>query len=203
MTPDVYAVWLRENLAAANEGVIGGGNFHGEPIAIMMDYFTIAMAEIASISERRINHLVDESHSRGLPPFLIESSGLNSGFMIPQYTAAALVSENKVLAHPASVDSIPSCANTEDHVSMGTIAARKCAEVIDNVRQVVAVEILAAFQGLHFRLPLAPGRAIRCVLEELADAGVEPYLDDRVLYPDIQGVKKMMSEPRFLACLMD
>lgn len=200
-TADEYGAWLRDHLAAASEGVIGGGNFHGEPIAIMMDYFTIAMAEVASISERRINHLVDESHSRGLPPFLIESSGLNSGFMIPQYTAAALVSENKVLAHPASVDSIPACANTEDHVSMGTIAARKCAEVIDNVRQVIAVEMLAGYQGLQFRRPLNPGRAVSRVVQRLASAGIARYQDDRVLYPDIQGVKKLMSDERLLACL--
>ncbi|MDP8223142.1 MAG: aromatic amino acid lyase [Candidatus Lernaella stagnicola] len=202
-TKEAYREWLRAHLADASEGVIGGGNFHGEPIAIMMDYFTIAMAEIANISERRINHLVDESHSRGLPPFLVESSGLNSGFMIPQYTAAALVSENKVLAHPASVDSIPSCANTEDHVSMGTIAARKCAEVLDNVRQVIAVEILAAYQGLEFRRPLSPGRPICRAVDVLAAAGITRSHDDSVLYRGMQRVKSLMSEKTLLDCLMD
>jgi histidine ammonia-lyase len=203
MSAEQYADWLRGELEAAGEGVIGGGNFHGEPIAIIMDYFAIAMAEIANISERRINHLVDESSSRGLPPFLIESSGLNSGFMIPQYTAAALVSENKILAHPASVDSIPTCANTEDHVSMGTIAARKCAEIIGNVQQVIAVEILAAYQALQFRQPLQPGRHICRVVDTLADVGIARMIDDRVLYPDMNGVKQLMRDPRFLACLMD
>lgn len=182
-----YTAWLKtvENRQKCRDSVLGGGNFHGEPIAIAMDYLAIAMAEVANIAERRIAHLIDVNHSRGLPPFLIENSGLNSGFMIPQYTAAALVSENKVLCHPASVDSIPTSANSEDHVSMGTIAARKAAEVVENVWQVVAIEMLAAFHGIGLRAPLLPGKRIQSVIERLKNAGIERLEVDRVMYSDI------------------
>src|SRR5690606_38974037 len=122
---------------------ISGGNFHGQPMALVFDFLGIALAEIANISERRLERLVNPALS-GLPAFLVEKGGLNSGFMIVQYSAAALVSENKVLAHPASVDSIPSSANQEDHVSMGTIAARKAREIMENTRRVLAMEIMCA-----------------------------------------------------------
>ena len=201
-TLEAYTEWLQDNLEACREGVIGGGNFHGEPIAVAMDYLAIAMSEMANISERRVAHLVDENHSRGLPSFLIESSGLNSGFMIPQYTAAALVSENKVLSHPASTDSIPTCANTEDHVSMGSISARKAAAIVKNVRYVVAIEILTAFQALSFRRPLLPGKPIRAVLELLAEKQIEHYKDDRVIYKDIERIFSLMTENDFLDCLL-
>ena len=125
---------------------ISGGNFHGQPLALAMDFFGIAVAELASISERRQARLVDTSLS-GLPPFLVEDSGLNSGFMIAQYTSAALVSENKVLAHPSSVDSIPTSANQEDHVSMGAFSARKALMILDNARKVLAIELFAASQA--------------------------------------------------------
>lgn len=203
--PEDFSDWLRESpdrIQQSRENVVGGGNFHGEPIAIAMDYFSIAMAEIGNISERRVASLVDDNHSRGLPSFIIESSGLNSGFMIPQYTAAALVSENKVLCHPASVDSIPTCAGTEDHNSMGTISARKAAEIIENVRHVVAIEILAAYQGLMFREPLQPGLPIRKVIEVLKENGILRYEDDRVLFPDMEKVNKLMSNPELLKCLI-
>jgi histidine ammonia-lyase len=139
--------------AAATGGgrVVSGGNFHGEPIAMAMDFMKIAVAEIGSISERRIAQLVD-SRSSGLPPFLVRDAGLNSGLMLFQYTAAALVSENKVLAHPASVDSIPTSAGQEDHVSMGPIAARQASAIVRNVEHVVALELLCAAQGIDFRL---------------------------------------------------
>ncbi len=138
--------------AAATGGgkVVSGGNFHGEPVALAMDMLAIAVAELGSISERRIAQLVDD-RSSGLPPFLVDDAGLNSGMMLYQYAAAALVSENKVLAHPASVDSIPTSANQEDHVSMGPIAARKARDVVRNVERVVAFELLCAAQGLDFR----------------------------------------------------
>ncbi|EUJ33164.1 histidine ammonia-lyase [Listeria floridensis FSL S10-1187] len=129
--------------------VISGGNFHGEPLAQPFDFLGIAAAEIGSVSERRIERLVNSSLS-GLPSFLVKHPGLNSGFMITQYAAAALVSENKVLAHPASIDSIPSCENQEDFVSMGTIAARKARDIVNNARRVVATEIMAACQALDF-----------------------------------------------------
>ena len=130
--------------------VISGGNFHGEPMALPFDFLGIGLAEIANISERRLERLLNNSLS-GFPSFLVKHSGLNSGFMITQYAAAALVSENKVLAHPASVDSIPSCENQEDLVSMGAHAGRKAGEIAENVRRVVATEILAACQAIDLR----------------------------------------------------
>ncbi|HET7838989.1 MAG TPA: histidine ammonia-lyase, partial [Rectinemataceae bacterium] len=131
--------------------IISGGNFHGQSVALAMDFLGIALAELANISERRIERLVNPSLSNGLPAFLSSNGGLNSGFMIMQYTAASLVSENKVLAHPASVDSIPSSANQEDHVSMGTIAARKARSILDNLRRVLAIEVLSACQAVDLR----------------------------------------------------
>ena len=133
------------------EQVISGGNFHGQPMALPFDFMAIGLSEIANISERRLERLVNPALSNGLPAFLVENGGVNSGFMIVQYSAAALVSENKVLAHPASVDSIPSSANQEDHVSMGTIAARKAREIMMNVRKVLAMEILGACQAIDLR----------------------------------------------------
>ena len=130
--------------------VISGGNFHGEPMALPFDFLGIGLAEIANISERRLERLLNNSLS-GFPSFLVKHSGLNSGFMITQYAAAALVSENKVLAHPASADSIPSCENQEDLVSMGAHAGRKAGEIAENVRRVVATEILAACQAIDLR----------------------------------------------------
>lgn len=194
MTPEEYGAWLEEPERAngLHRLVLGGGNFHGEPVGMVLDYLTIALAEVGSISERRIAHLVDESLSNGLPAFLMESSGLNSGFMIPQYTAAALVSENKVLSHPASVDSIPTCAGSEDHVSMGTIAARKAASVLQNVLHVLAIEVLAAFQGLSFRKPLRPGAGVQDVVKLLEAQGLRPYTDDRVMFGDIARVRELL-----------
>jgi len=147
--------------STAGGRVISGGNFHGEPVAMAMDFLAIAVAELGSISERRIAQLIDGRLS-GLPPFLVENAGLNTGMMLHQYAAAALVSENKVLAHPASVDSIPTSANQEDHVSMGPIAARQAREVVRNVEQVVGLELLCASQGLDFRTDggLRPGAGV-------------------------------------------
>ncbi len=161
-----------------------GGNFHGQPVALAMDFLAIAVSELADISERRIERLVNPQLS-GLPAFLIQDGGLNSGFMIAQYTAAALVSENKVLAHPASVDSIPTSANKEDHVSMGTIAARKAREVVKNSEQVLAIELLCAAQALDLFTDMRAGRgtqaAYRVIREKI------PHLrQDRVLSKDIQ-----------------
>ncbi|MCL2226206.1 MAG: histidine ammonia-lyase [Oscillospiraceae bacterium] len=171
-------------LVMADTGeVISGGNFHGQPIALVMDYFKIAISEIGNISERRISRLVDRKLS-DLPAFLTAYPGVNSGFMILQYTAASLVSEDKVLAHPASVDSIPTSANQEDHVSMGTIAARQACEILDNVQYVVAIEILAAAQGIDFLKPATPGRGTEAV--HAAVRSLVPHLEeDRVLHPDI------------------
>lgn len=164
--------------------VISGGNFHGQPVALAMDYLGIASAELADIAERRIERLVNPQLS-GLPAFLTQRGGLHSGLMIPQYVAASLVSENKVLAHPASVDSIPSSANQEDHVSMGTTAARKARTILANVRRVLAIELLCAAQALEFVGPdrLAPGT--RAAYEAIREQ-VPPLDEDRVLAPEIE-----------------
>ena len=145
-------VAAEDTLATGGGRVISGGNFHGEPIALALDFAKLAIAELGSISERRSALLVDPRLNGGLPPFLSEGSGLESGMMIYQYTAAALVSEHKVLAHPASVDSIPTSANQEDHVSMGSIAARHARDVLAGVERIVAIELLLAAQALDLRL---------------------------------------------------
>ncbi|MBY0358980.1 MAG: histidine ammonia-lyase [Candidatus Obscuribacterales bacterium] len=146
-----------DNPLVFDDEVISGGNFHGQPLALILDYLSIAIAELANISERRVERLVNPALSNGLPAFLTLNGGLESGFMIPQYTAAALVSENKSLAHPASVDSIPTSANQEDHVSMGTIAGRKAQMILRNARKVLAIELLCAAQGLDLRMHQEPG----------------------------------------------
>ena len=174
---------------ADQEEVISGGNFHGEPLAFIMDYLGIALSEIGNISERTIDRLVNP-HVSGLPPFLSQKSGLNSGFMISQYTAAALVSENKVLAHPASVDSIPTSAGQEDHVSMGSISALHAWEILRNVESVIAIEILSAAQGIDFH-DEQPGKGTK-----EAHAVIRKHLshvdDDRVMYKDIETVKELL-----------
>ena len=172
--------------------VISGGNFHGQPVALVMDHMKIAIAEIGSISERRTNRMLD-AHLSDLPPFLTAYPGVDSGLMITQYTAAALVSENKVLAHPACVDSIPTSANQEDHVSMGTIAARQAREILENVRHVVAIEMLVATQGLDFLRPLEPGIGVRAAYGTIREE--IPHLEeDRVPAEDIAVVYKLLAE---------
>jgi len=146
-------------LVFENGDIISAGNFHGQPLALAMDFAAIALAELASISERR-TYLLLEGHD-GLPKLLMKDTGINSGFMIPQYTAAALVSENKILCHPASVDSIPTSLGQEDHVSMGSISALKLLPVLRNVEHVLAVEFLTVAQALDFRAPLKPGRGVQ------------------------------------------
>jgi histidine ammonia-lyase len=149
-------------LVLVEEGdIVSAGNFHGQPLAFALDALAMAVAELASISERRVERLVNPSLSEGLPPFLVEEGGLNSGFMIPQYVAASLVSENKVLAHPASVDSIPTSAGQEDHVSMGNAAGLKALRVLDNAERALAIELLAGAQAVEFLAPLAPGEGVR------------------------------------------
>lgn len=174
-----------------NGDIVSGGNFHGEPVALAMDFAGISVAELASISERRVEHLLNPALSDGLPPFLVKESGLNSGFMIAQVAAASLVSENKVLAHPASVDSIPSSANREDHVSMGLTAASKAMTITNNVRNVLAVEVLAAAQGLDFRAPMKPGVGVQAAHDFVRQA-IAFENEDRVLAWDIDRVRKML-----------
>ena len=175
-------------LVLVDEGeIVSAGNFHGQPIAFALDVLAIAVAELASISERRTERLVNPSLSDGLPPFLVEEGGLNSGFMIPQYVAAALVSENKVLAHPASVDSIPTSAGQEDHVSMGNAAGLKALRVLDNAERTLAIELLAGTQGVEFLAPLLPGDGATAVHDFVRTLS-ERLLEDRSLSADIERV---------------
>ena len=166
-----------------------------------MDFFGIAMAEIGSISERRTARLVDAKLS-GLPPFLIANSGINSGFMIPQYVSAALVSENKVLAHPSSVDSIPTSANQEDHVSMGMYSARKGLEILNNVKKTLAIELLLAAQGLEFSKPLRPGKGTAAAYDFFRTE--VPYIEeDRFLHPLINAAISKVEEGSILKAAED
>jgi histidine ammonia-lyase len=170
--------------------ILLGGNFHGQPVALALDFMAIAVAEMANIAERRIERLVNPMLS-GLPAFLVNDGGLNSGFMIAQYTAAALVSENKVLAHPASVDSIPTSANKEDHVSMGTIAARKCRDILANTENVVAIELLCAAQALDLFTNLKPGRGTMAAYTAIREH-IPHLAEDRILAEDIAVMRALM-----------
>jgi len=178
--------------------IISGGNFHGQPVALAMDFLGIAVAELADVSERRIERLVNPALSNGLPAFLVRDGGLNSGFMIVQYSAASLVSENKVLAHPASVDSIPSSANQEDHVSMGTIAARKAREILGNARTVIALELLSACQAVDLRDgPGALSPATRAAYQSLRS--IVPMVDkDRIMQDDIAAAIALITDGTIL-----
>ncbi len=171
-------------LIFGEDAVISGGNFHGQPIALPMDFLGIAISELANISERRLERLINPALSNGLPAFLAPDGGLNSGFMIVQYSAAALVSENKVLAHPASVDSIPSSANQEDHVSMGTIAARKAYSIATNAKNVLAMELMGACQGIDLREKRQLGKG-SSVAYEVVRKQIPFVGKDRVMYTDI------------------
>lgn len=170
--------------------ILSGGNFHGQPISLACDVLAIAMTQLAGISERRLENLMDANQS-GLPPFLAPNSGINSGFMIAQVTAAALVSENKVLSHPASVDSIPTSANQEDFVSMGAHAARKALEVVDNVETVIAIELLAGCQAIDFRRNLKPGRGTAAAYETIR-RNVPALEKDRLLQTDIKKLQALI-----------
>jgi histidine ammonia-lyase len=175
----------------ATDEVLSGGNFHAEPVALAADTLALACAEIGALSERRIALLIDGSISR-LPPFLVEHGGLNSGFMIAQVTAAALASENKSLAHPASVDSLPTSANQEDHVSMATFAARRLADMAQNTAGIVAIELLAAAQGVDFRAPRRTSPALQQVMAEIR--ALVPFYDkDRQFAPDIEAVTRLVA----------
>lgn len=173
--------------------VISGGNFHGQPMALPFDFLKIGLSELANASERRLERLVNPALSNGLPAFLTKKGGVNSGFMIVQYSAAALVSENKVLSHPASVDSIPSSANQEDHVSMGTIAARGAKEILENVRKVLAMEMLAACQGIDLRGNKGLGVGSK-VVYDLVRKEIGELKEDRVMYYDINKCEDIIKE---------
>ena len=176
----------------SSAAVLSGGNFHGEPVAFALDFLAIALSALAGISERRIERLVNPALNEGLPPFLAPGAGLNSGFMMPQVTAAALVSENKILAHPASVDSITTSGNKEDYVSMGMTAALKLRRVVENTRNVLAIEALAAAQALDCIAPLKTGK--RGQQAQSAIRGVCPAMDrDRVMYGDFAKVAALIT----------
>ena len=175
--------------------IISGGNFHAEPVALAADALAIAAAEIGAISERRIALLLDK-HLSALPPFLVNDSGVNSGFMIAQVTAAALASENKTLAHPASVDSLPTSANQEDHVSMATFAAQKLNEIADNLAGVIAVEQLCAAQGVELRAPLKPSANCQKAIDLIRTCAAF-YERDRYMSSDIESIKTLIIEGQF------
>jgi histidine ammonia-lyase len=178
-------------LVFADSGeVLSGGNFHGEPVALAADVLALAIAEIGALSERRIALLIDESLS-GLPPFLVRDPGINSGFMMAHVTAAALASENKSLAHPASVDSLPTSANQEDHVSMSTFAARRLGDMTRNSRTIVAIELLAAAQGIDFRAPLKTSEKLQSVHGAVRKR-VAFYAEDRYFAPDIGAMSELV-----------
>jgi histidine ammonia-lyase len=200
-------VFVKEPAAGSSEAdvlaegeVISGGNFHGQPLAFALDFMAISIAALAGISERRIERMVNPALSEGLPAFLATGAGLNSGFMMPQVTAAALVGENKVLGHPASVDSITTSGNKEDYVSMGMTAALKLRRVIQNVGYVLAIEALAAAQAVDLLAPLKPGRRAQRALEEIR--AVSPMVAvDRSLSPDIARVAEVIRQGKLAAVL--
>ncbi len=179
------------------EDVISGGNFHGQPMAISFDFLGIAISELANISERRIERLVNPSLSNGLAAFLVKNGGLNSGFMIVQYSAASLVSENKILAHPASVDSIPSSANQEDHVSMGTIAARKAGQILDNARKVLAMEIFSACQAIDLRENKKMGKGTEIAYNIVRDK-IEFLDEDKIMNIEINKCEDIIKSNRLV-----
>jgi len=184
----------------AEGDVISGGNFHGEPLAFALDFLGIALGALAGISERRIERLVNPALSEGLPPFLAPGAGLNSGFMMPQVTAAALVSENKVLAHPASVDSITTSGNKEDYVSMGMTAALKLKRILENTRNVLAIEAMAVAQALDFLAPLKTSK--RGQMVHAAIRAVCPTMEkDRVMYPDLARIAELLESGKIAAAL--
>lgn len=185
-------------LITAEGEVLSGGNFHAEPVAFAADMIALALAELGAISERRIALLTDPALNSGLPPFLVADSGINSGFMIAQVTAAALVAENRALATPRSTDSLPTSANQEDHVSMATAAALRLAEMGTHLATILGIEIMAACQGLEFHRPLrssAPLEAAHTALREV----VAPWTEDRVMAPDIEAAKRLVERGTFAA----
>jgi histidine ammonia-lyase len=204
-----YTVSVELNAATDNplvlvedDVLVSNGNFHGQPIAFALDALAMAVAELANISERRVERLVNPSLSGGLPPFLTVDGGLNSGFMIPQYVAASLVSENKVLAHPASVDSIPTSAGQEDHVSMGNAAGLKAWQVLANAEWALAIELLAGAQGVEFLAPLEPGRGVAAAHRFVR--GLSPRLtEDRPLGGEIEAVAAAIRDGSLVAAVED
>ncbi|MCD4827743.1 MAG: histidine ammonia-lyase [Acholeplasmataceae bacterium] len=193
LNKEMNAVTDNPLLFVEEKQVLSAGNFHGQPLALGFDYLGMAIAELANISERRLERLVNPKLNNGLPPFLTTCSGVNSGFMITQYTAASLVSENKVLAHPASVDSIPSSANQEDHVSMGSISTRKARDILDNTYKVIALEMFAATQAIHFRGSTQLGKKTKLAYELISKH--IPFIEsDEIMYPHIHKIETLLKD---------
>jgi len=194
-------VFVENSKIAEGKGdILSGGNFHGQPVAFALDFLSIALSALAGISERRLERLVNPALSEGLPPFLAPGAGLNSGFMMPQVTAAALVSENKVLAHPASVDSITTSGNKEDFVSMGMTAAMKLKRIVENTRNAIAIEAMAAAQALDFLSPLKPSK--RGQVAYAAIRSVCPTMEkDRVMYQDFARIAELIASGKILEAL--
>ena len=184
---------------AESDEILSGGNFHGQPVSLALDVLAIALAQLSTISERRVEQLVNPSLS-GLPPFLAKNSGLNSGFMIAQVTSAALVAESRILCHPACVDSIPSSAGREDHVSMGMTAALKARQVAEHARSCLAIELLVASQAIDLRLPLKAGRGV-CAAHRLIRRRVPPMETDRELHVDIEAIQQLIDSGELLGAL--
>lgn len=190
LTREANAVTDNPLVLDDGENIVSGGNFHAEPVALVSDMLAIAIAEIGALSERRIAMLIDGNHS-GLPHFLVENAGLNSGFMIAHVTAAALASENKMLSHPASVDSLPTSANQEDHVSMATHAARRLDDMGQNTATIIGIEMLAAAQGMDFHRPLKSSTVLENIHQKIR-AAVPNYKEDRYFAPDVETAKSIV-----------
>lgn len=196
---EINAVTDNPLIFPAEDEVISGGNFHGQPIALAMDFLGIALSEYADVSERRTERLVNPALSYGLPGFLTKHGGVHSGFMIAQYAAASMVSENKVYAHPASVDSIPSSANQEDHVSMGTTAARKARTILDNAQKVLGIELFAAAQALWLRGEAKLSPATRAVYDRIRQ-DIPPIDTDVVMYPLMAKMDELVKNDVLVPC---
>jgi histidine ammonia-lyase len=181
---------------ASETEVLSGGNFHGAPLALAFDYAAIALTDLMSITERRIDRLVNPDLNEGLPPFLTTQPGISSGFMMAQVTAAALLNEARVLAHPASIDNIPTDGNKEDHVSMGMTAATKLRAIVENAEHAVAIELITAAEGLEYRAPLQPGRGVRRAYETVRGS-VPRLMRDRSLAPDIEKIAEAIRRGEF------
>ncbi len=188
---------VTDNPIVFNDSIISGGNFHGEPLALSFDFAAIAMTELSCISERRIDKLLTPSFNGGLPPYLSKHSGINSGFMIAQYTAASLLNENRVLSHPSSVDNVTTSNDKEDHVSMGATGARKLLNIIDNVETVIATELLLSVEACTQRLPLKPSKEL-CRVIDVVRQHIPALGEDRVVSEDIRKAKEIVRSKKIL-----
>jgi histidine ammonia-lyase len=189
----------RKDGAGSEDGageILSGGNFHGAPLALALDYAAIALTDMMSISERRIDRLINPDINEGLPPFLSPTPGVSSGLMIAHVAAAALLNEAKVLSHPASVDSVPTSGGKEDHVSMGMTSALKLRQIVENAEHVLAIEMMSAAQGLEYRLPLKPARAVGAAVRKLREV-IAPLREDRVLSAEMERLATEVRAGRF------